>query len=106
MLKQLLSDESGAVIAAELVLVMTILVIGVIVGLTEIALAVNAELNDVANAIGAVDQSYMITAFRSAQFATIKSAVAGSRWSDGVDFCDTNTSFDLVCGPPLLDTCG
>jgi Flp pilus assembly pilin Flp len=106
MLKRLLSDEVGAIISAELVMVMTILVIGVIAGLTEVALAVNAELNDVGNAIGAMDQSYMYTGFRSSQLAKIKSAVAGSRWSDGIDFCDTNTSFDMVCGPPVLDTCG
>ena len=46
-MRKLFSDESGAVISAELALVLTILVLGVIVGLSEVAVAVNTELNDI-----------------------------------------------------------
>lgn len=109
MLKRLLRDESGAVISAELVLVLTILVIGVIVGLSEVAVAVNTELNDISNAIGALDQSFYFTSFHAAGVGgagKMKSAVSGSRFTDRHDDCDNNGSCDLVCGPPPADTCG
>lgn len=109
MLRQLLRDEAGAVVSAELVLVLTILVIGVIVGLSEVAVAVNTELNDISNAIGALDQSYFVTGFKGAGAGgqgKQKSGVAGSRFSDAHDDCDNNVTCDLVCGPPANDTCG
>lgn len=109
MLRKLFNDECGAVISAELVLVLTILVIGVIVGLSEVAVAVNTELNDISNAIGALDQGYFFTGFKGNSGGIggkSKSASAGSRFSDGHDDCDDNATCDLVCGPPAGDTCG
>ena len=108
MLRKLFNDEAGTVISAELVLVLTILVIGVIVGLSEVAVAVNTELNDISNAIGSIDQSFAFTGFHADGGAglKLKSVVNGSRWSDKHDDCDDNQSCDLVCGPPGSDTCG
>ncbi|MDZ4685573.1 MAG: hypothetical protein SH850_10960 [Planctomycetaceae bacterium] len=109
MLRKLFNDECGAVISAELVLVLTILVIGVIVGLNEVAVAVNTELNDVSNAIGAIDQSFFFSGMKGVDVGgvgKVKSSTAGSRFTDTHDDCDKNTSCDLVCGPPLADTCG
>jgi Flp pilus assembly pilin Flp len=107
MLRKLFNDEAGAVISAELVLVLTILVIGVIVGLSEVAVAVNTELNDISNAIGALDQSFSFTGFKAdGGTAKAKSATSGSAWNDSHDDCDGNTSCDLVCGPPTAPTCG
>jgi len=105
MLRKLFNDESGAVISAELVLVLTILVIGVIVGLSEVAVAVNTELNDISNAIGALDQSFNFTGFHGTGVKA-KSDVAGSKFTDAHDACDQNSDCDLVCGPPTTDTCG
>ena len=56
MLNQLWNDEAGFVISAELVLVLTIAVLAMIVGLSEVAVAVNTELNDISNAIGSLNQ--------------------------------------------------
>ncbi|GIX04331.1 MAG: hypothetical protein KatS3mg114_0200 [Planctomycetaceae bacterium] len=99
MLKKLWHDEVGAVISAELVLILTILVLGVIVGLSEVAVAVNTELNDISNAIGALDQSYVFTGFKGdVAPGKSKSATAGSRFSDAADDCDVNATCDLVCG--------
>jgi Flp pilus assembly pilin Flp len=110
MLRKLLLDESGAVISAELVLVLTILVIGVIVGLSEVAVAVNTELNDISNAIGALDQTYSFTGFRATDNGSQKnkSNVAGSSFNDGhlPDDCDQNNTCDLVCGAPQNSTNG
>ena len=58
MLNALLKDESGFIVSMEMVLVATVAVIGLVVGLSEVAVAVNTELNDVSNAIGALQQSY------------------------------------------------
>ncbi|MEQ9069352.1 MAG: hypothetical protein RLO18_21640 [Gimesia chilikensis] len=100
MLRALWKDERGFVISAELVLVLTIAVLAMIVGLSEVAVAVNTELNDVSNAIGALNQSYAYTGY--AATATCdgkhKSYVAGSLFNDNADDCDLNTTCDLVTG--------
>lgn len=101
-------DENGFVVSAELVLVLTIAVLATIVGLSEVAVAINTELNDVSNAVGALNQSYAYTGFFAAGNLIIiddqppvrktKSSVAGSRFDDAVDDCDLNTTCDLVTG--------
>lgn len=53
-------DDQGAVIATEYLFVVTILVIGVIVGLTNLRAALNAELTELGNAILALSQGYSI----------------------------------------------
>jgi len=64
-LQAIYNDEAGFVISAELVLVLTIAVLAMIVGLSEVAVAVNTELNDVSNAIGALNQSFEFTGFHA-----------------------------------------
>ena len=99
MLKNLLNDESGVIISAELALVLTIAVLAMVVGLSEVAVAVNTELNDISNAIGSLNQSYAYTGFQADKTtANPKSYVRGSQFADAVDDCDTNTTCDLVCG--------
>jgi len=97
MLNQLWNDEAGFVISAELVLVLTIAVLAMIVGLSEVAVAVNTELNDISNAIGSLNQSYAYTGFAGTGGKN-KSHYAGSRFNDAVDDCDLNTTCDLVTG--------
>jgi len=55
---QLWRDDRGALIATEWVFIVTILVIGLVVGLKSVQQAVVNELEEVAGAIGAVSQSY------------------------------------------------
>jgi Flp pilus assembly pilin Flp len=98
MLRTLWKDESGAVISAELCLVLTICVIAMVVGLSEVAVAVNTELNDVSNAIGSLNQSFAFTGFKSFDRHKLKSFAAGSSFHDQIDDCDKNESCDLVCG--------
>ena len=98
MLKSLLNDEAGVIISAELTLVLTIAVLAVIIGLSEVSVAINTELNDISNAIGALNQSYCITGFCSYSRGKLKSSVAGSSFHDAVDDCDTNTTCDIVAG--------
>jgi Flp pilus assembly pilin Flp len=58
MLLKLWRDDAGALIATEWVFVVTILVIGLVVGLKTVQQAVLNELEEVATAIGAISQTY------------------------------------------------
>jgi len=82
-LNRLWNDEAGAVLSAEIVLVATILVIGSIVGLKSVRDAVVAELADVAQAIGDLNQTYSYSAVDGHEAGT-----AGGLFVDGDDFCD------------------
>ena len=102
MLNQLLNDEAGFIVSAELVLVATILVIGMIVGLSEVQHAVVQELNDVADAIGQLNQSYLYSGFsaeKSADPTAPKSFTRGSYFVDSVDDCDNNNCA-IACDNP------
>src|SRR4029434_7322011 len=87
MMKNLWNDEAGFIVSAELVLIATILVIGMITGLTSVRDAVITELADVGGAIGSVNQSFVFRG-ASAHCAT----TAGSAFVDTLDFCDTNST--------------
>ena len=50
--------EDGAILSAEIVLVGTVLVLGLITGLTCLQQSLTSELQDLAGAFGALDQSY------------------------------------------------
>ena len=102
MLKKLWADEAGVVISAELVLIGTLLVIGLIVGLTTLRDHVVQELADIAGAIGELDQSYSFSAITGHQSAT-----AGTQFIDRVDKCDLvgdNDPMDGV-GAQCVDVC-
>ncbi|MEO2020035.1 MAG: hypothetical protein ABGZ53_37365, partial [Fuerstiella sp.] len=58
MMKNLWNDESGVILSAELVLIGTILVLGMIVGLVNLQVAVVHELADLGDAFGNLSQSY------------------------------------------------
>lgn len=98
-LRALWLDEAGFIISAELALVLTVAVLAMVVGLSEIAVAINTELNDISNAFGAMDQSYYYSGFRAVDGWKTKSYVGGGSFRDRTDDCDLNTSCDLVCSP-------
>ena len=84
MLHKLWSDEAGFIISSELVLIATILVIGMIVGLTTVRDQVVQELGDIAMAFSDLTQSY---SFGGVSGHT--SSTAGSNFVDQADFCDS-----------------
>lgn len=104
MWNRLLHDESGFIISSELILIATLLVLGLIVGLTEVQHAVVAELNDVADAIGSVNQSYWYSGFSKWSFngGGIKAFTRGSFFFDTFDQCDNNQC-TLDCSPPVME---
>ena len=66
LLKALRQDEHGVILSTEIVIVGSLLVIGLISGLACLQKSVNGELQDLAGAIGALDQSYSYSSFRKA----------------------------------------
>ena len=98
MLMKLWKDEAGAIVSAEIVLVATILVIGMVTGLASLRDAVIEELADVGAAIGAMDQSYTVCGVVAHSAAT-----APSVFVDAPDFCDggstgPNSRCLVICG--------
>ena len=89
LINTLIHDEAGFIISAELVLVSTIAVLGMIVGLSEVALNVNNELEDVGSAFGSMNQTYCVKGIKGCGGST-----SGTEFRDNIDNCD-NTS-DVV----------
>ena len=57
MLNKFWSDEAGVIVSAEIVLVASILVLGVILGLVELQASIASELGDLSSDFGNTDQS-------------------------------------------------
>ena len=86
----LMNDEAGFIISAELVLVASIAVLAMIVGLSEVALNVANELEDVGSSFGSITQSYFVNGLTGHMGNT-----GGSSFTDKIDFCDNTCD---VCG--------
>lgn len=100
-MRKLFNDEAGFVVSAELVLVLTIAVLGMVVGLASLRDSLSSEFVDLSNAFGALDQSYNFNSIN-------KDATGGKGWhgvaygsgyNDDGDDCDCK-GLDLteVCG--------
>ena len=87
MFTKLMKDEAGFVVSSELVLIATVLVLGLIVGLTSLRNSVTAELADLAASIGNISQDYSYSAITGHS-----SSVAGSVFMDNNDFCELATA--------------
>jgi Flp pilus assembly pilin Flp len=94
LINRLWTDQAGFVVSTELVLIATILVIGMIVGLTSVRDQVVQELGDIAAAISQVNQSYSWSAVTGHHSST-----AGSLFADLTDSCDATP--DTADAPPL-----
>ena len=107
MLNTFWKDEEGVILSAEIVLLGTILVLGMIVGLVELQAAVVAEMSDLGDAIGNMDQSFQVPGFVSYKHGNncggigvcgtcgIKATTHGATYSDRPDLCDCNSI--VVC---------
>ncbi len=85
LLSRLWADEAGFVVSSELVLVATVMVVGLLAGMTTVRDQVVQELADVADAVSEIDQSY--------SYSTITghtSRTAGSHFNDTEDNCDVD----------------
>jgi hypothetical protein len=75
-------SQRGFIVTIELLLLATILVIGLIVGMVSLRDSVLAELSDVSEAIGALNQSYNILGVNN---EANTAATSGSEWQDSFD---------------------
>ena len=75
MMSKLWKDEAGFVVSAELIFIATLLVIGLVTGWVAVRNAVTSELTEVAQAIGAVDQSYSYNGKSNCSSATAGASV-------------------------------
>ncbi len=80
---KLWNDQEGFIVSIELILLSTIIVIGLITGMTALRDAVVSELSDVGGAIQDLNQSYEYNGVAGHSGRT-----SGSNFIDARDFCD------------------
>ena len=78
--RSFLSDDSGFLLSSESVIVGTLLVLGLVVGLTEVRNAVVQELGDYSQAVAWLSQDYEYTSVSSDNIADL--GTSGSLFSD------------------------
>lgn len=117
LVNQFWNDEYGFVISAELVIILTVAVLGMIVGLSYVQSAVVSEFTDVAGAISSLNQSYAYSGYYSrSYFGKFKSFYAGSAYYtsprggavlgyNGCDYQERGRSYseDLVLESETVD---
>jgi hypothetical protein len=75
-------SQKGFIVTVELLLLATILVIGLIVGMVSLRDSILAELSDLSESVGALNQGYNILGVNN---VANTAATAGSRWTDNFD---------------------
>ncbi len=100
MMRKLFNDETGFLISAELVLIFTLMFCAVVVGFAVVRDSLVQELGDVAEAIGALDQSYNYRSIRAPlENGGDHARCSGSGFNDEEDDCDCKgIVFGSVCG--------
>jgi Flp pilus assembly pilin Flp len=98
LLAEVMRDESGLILSAELVLILTICVLGIVVGLVQVQTAVVSEFQDLALAFSSLNQSYSTVTFMGCRkwrwgatsftagsgFIDIFDGCIGSSWNGGM----------------------
>lgn len=79
-------EDRAAIVSAELATVMTCSVLALVVGLKQVSDAVNVELNDLAQAVGSLNQSYGFNGLAGCQ-----AFVSGSSFMDVAEMCECST---------------
>ena len=83
-------NEEGAIVSLELIFIITLLVIGLTIGWVAIRNAAIAELHDIAEAVGNIDQSFYYTGTKDSFVNNggedmLFAATEGSFYEDTVD---------------------
>jgi Flp pilus assembly pilin Flp len=100
LLARLWRDDCGALIATEWVFVATILVLGIITGLVAVRQAVINELDEFANAVLSLNQSFSFSGQSNCQSST-----AGSAFVDSADFINTAGTLATATGSDISSPC-
>ncbi|HVS38940.1 MAG TPA: hypothetical protein VMS17_25505 [Gemmataceae bacterium] len=93
LLSKLWADDKGAVMAAELVLIIGLTVIGIIPGLVALRNAENATLADIGNALLAINLDFSFSGFAILGSATPGTGGTTIAQVGGVSFATTNVTF-------------
>jgi Flp pilus assembly pilin Flp len=88
MFLRLWKEETGAILSAEVMLVASILVVGVIAGLASLRDSIVTELADVAQAVANVNQSFSFSGV-----AGHHTFAGGGSFEDNIDFCDRQWAY-------------
>ena len=94
-MNQLWKDDAAFVVSADLVLISSILVLGLLVGLVSLRDQIVQELADVGLAVGLLNQSYTWSAITGHTSVT-----EGSAMFDSTDVCDEDldpAGFEPLC---------
>lgn len=94
--RQMWNDQRGALVSTEFLFAATILVIGIIAGLVLVRDAVVVQLEELASAIGALQQCYSFAGLSGCHISVCGSAT-------GPDSCNSNTISSLT---PIACTIG
>ena len=87
--RRLFRDDDGFILSAELILMMTFLIMAAVVGFAVVKDAIATELNDVSNAIGSFDQSFTVSGLQApSQGGVDHGTCAGFGFTDNSDTCD------------------
>ena len=86
MLQRLWQEEAGWGYTTEVIISLTMVICALVVGYQALRIAIVSEMADIAEAIGALDQSYSFSGFTGHS-----AACAGSNFDDLQDFCDDAT---------------
>ena len=106
MLRQLFDDESGNVGSAELMLIMTIMTIGALVGMKSFRDSTATEFADFAQALASLDQSFSLASITVTLPNGSVYTTASSWFDDGADFCDTTADDDMgSSGSACVNVC-
>lgn len=99
-MRKFLNDESGFIVSAELMLIITMMFCCAAVGWSAVRDALVNELNDLSHAIGAVSQSYNVTGFHKARCDCEDHArCSGFGFNDDRDECDCKIiEYIDICG--------
>lgn len=90
MIKAFCMDEAGFLISAEMILVFTLVFCGVAVGFAVVRDSLVQELGDVAEAVGALNQSYQYRSVAAPEAAScgFHARCSGAGFFDQKDDCD------------------
>ncbi len=98
-------DEIGFVVSAELVLVSTVGVLGVIAGLSHVRGAVVEEYKDLGDSFRSIDQSFSYSGFRGCKAFTAGSAFLEDCEEPEIHFTEIYDSCPTPCATPCETPC-
>ena len=106
---RLWNDEAASVHSAELVLIMTLLIIGMLVGMKSMRDSAVTEFADLGQALSNLNQSYSYSGL-TLEFVvggtTAFIVTTGSQFVDTLDYCDTSGGSEAgVSGSRCVNVC-